>query len=161
MQTHCVIIACHKIETRNTGTVHTSTKARLTSVAIQYPDPWFGSPSKFNRLFIGPLPTFPENFMQIRSEVFAQSCQQTDRQTDNDDYISSLAEVIRRSLTGVADSFEILWPLACDRWHIAGLIWVQLTASLYLEGSYHALMVLNLSRENVLLCKHSVIWQLG
>ena len=32
------------------------------------------SPPKFNRLFIGPLPTFRENFMQIRSEVFAQSC---------------------------------------------------------------------------------------
>jgi len=25
-------------------------------------------------LFIGPLPTFPENFMQIRSEVFEESC---------------------------------------------------------------------------------------
>ena len=27
------------------------------------------------------MPTLPENFMQIRSEVFAQSCKQTDRQT--------------------------------------------------------------------------------
>jgi len=27
------------------------------------------------------MPTFPENFMQMRSEVFAQSCKQTDRQT--------------------------------------------------------------------------------
>jgi len=25
-------------------------------------------------LFSGPLPTFPENFMQIRSEVLVQSC---------------------------------------------------------------------------------------
>jgi len=24
--------------------------------------------------YIGPLPTFPENFMEIRLEVFAQSC---------------------------------------------------------------------------------------
>jgi len=32
------------------------------------------SPPKFNHLFIGPLPTFPENFIQIRLEVFAQSC---------------------------------------------------------------------------------------
>jgi len=32
------------------------------------------SPPKFNHLFTGPLSTFPENFMQIRSEVFAQSC---------------------------------------------------------------------------------------
>jgi len=39
-----------------------------------YPD---GDPDryqKFNHLFTGPLPTFHENFMQIRSEVFAQSC---------------------------------------------------------------------------------------
>ena len=35
---------------------------------------WPGSPPKFNRLFIGPLATFPENFMQISSEVFAKSC---------------------------------------------------------------------------------------
>ena len=32
------------------------------------------SPPKFNHLFIDPLPTFPENFMQIRLEVFAESC---------------------------------------------------------------------------------------
>jgi len=28
-----------------------------------YPGPWSGSPPKFNRLFIGSLLTFPENFM--------------------------------------------------------------------------------------------------
>ena len=32
-----------------------------------------GSPPKFNHFFTGPLPTFPENFMQTRSEVSAQS----------------------------------------------------------------------------------------
>jgi len=37
--------------------VHTSAKARLASVAM----------------FIGPLPTFRENFVQICSEVFAQN----------------------------------------------------------------------------------------
>jgi len=31
-------------------------------------------------LFIGPLPTFPENFMQIRSEVFCAKLL-ADRQT--------------------------------------------------------------------------------
>jgi len=36
--------------------------------------------TKFNQLFIGPLPTYPENFMQIGLEVFAESCWQTDRQ---------------------------------------------------------------------------------
>ena len=39
------------------------------------PDPLSGSPPKFNHLFIGPLPTFPENFVQIRSKFFSsQSC---------------------------------------------------------------------------------------
>jgi len=39
---------------------------------------------KFNHLFSGPLPTFTEDFMQIRSEVFAQEVvkRQTDKQTD-------------------------------------------------------------------------------
>jgi len=55
-----------------------------------HPDPW--SPPKFNRLFNGPLPTFSENFVQIRSEAFYAKLL-TDRQANNDDYISSLAEV--------------------------------------------------------------------
>jgi len=58
--------------TRNTGTVHICARARFTSVAIRDLDRHQNS--KFNHLFIGPLPTFPENFMQIRLEVFAQSC---------------------------------------------------------------------------------------
>jgi len=29
---------------------------------------------KFNHLFVGPLPTFPEKFTQISLEVFVQSC---------------------------------------------------------------------------------------
>jgi len=47
-------------------------------------------------LFNGPLPTFRENFMQIRSEVFAQ--RQTDRQTNNDEKIISLMEVSHKWL---------------------------------------------------------------
>jgi len=39
-------------------------------------------------LFIGPLPTFPENFMQIRSEVFCAKLR-TDRQTNSDGNITS------------------------------------------------------------------------
>jgi len=51
-------------------------------------------------MFIGPLPTstFPENFMQIRSEVFCAKLlidKQTDKQTDNDINISCLAEVMK------------------------------------------------------------------
>jgi len=33
-----------------------------------------GLPPKFNHLFIGPSSTFPENFMPIPAEVFAQIC---------------------------------------------------------------------------------------
>ena len=35
---------------------------------------WSGLPPKFNHMFIGQLPTFPENFMQMRPRVVAQSC---------------------------------------------------------------------------------------
>jgi len=64
----------------------------------QYPysDPWSGSPPKFNHLFTGPFPILSENFMQICSKVFAHSCWWTNRQTNNDDYITSLAEVINK-----------------------------------------------------------------
>jgi len=65
--------------TGSTGTVHTSTKARLTSVAtriririrIRMRDPH--RHENFNRFVTGPLPNFRENFMQIRSDVFAKS----------------------------------------------------------------------------------------
>ena len=36
-------------------------------------DPWSKLPAKFNGLFIGPLPVYAENSMQVRSEVFVQS----------------------------------------------------------------------------------------
>jgi len=59
----------------STGTVHTSAKAGLTSVAIRIRiHIRIRSPPKFNLLFYGALPTFPENFIQIRLEVFTQSC---------------------------------------------------------------------------------------
>jgi len=59
---------------------------------------------KFDHLFISPLLTLRENFMQICSEVFAKllTDRQTDRQTEqtnNDVYISSLAEVMMRTNT--------------------------------------------------------------
>jgi len=50
------------------------------------PDPLSGSPPKFNHLFIGLLPTFPEN-------PFGSFCTNLLTDTNNDDYISSLAEV--------------------------------------------------------------------
>jgi len=60
------------------GHGNTSAQVRFTSVAIRIQiwirDPGCRSPPKFNHLFIGSLPTFPENFMQNRSQVFAQSC---------------------------------------------------------------------------------------
>ena len=60
--------------TISTGTVHTSAKARLTSVDRH---------QNLIILFTGSLLTFPENFMQIRSEVLSKVAnKQTDRQTD-------------------------------------------------------------------------------
>jgi len=58
--------------------LHTSAKTRRTSVAtlirirIRIRDPC--RHQNLIIFFIGPLPIFPENFMQIRSEIFAQSC---------------------------------------------------------------------------------------
>jgi len=69
---HARPLSSDSLKTRSTGTMHTSAKARLTSVALGSGSV-FGSPPKFNHLFIGPLSTFPENFMQIRSKAFAQS----------------------------------------------------------------------------------------
>jgi len=63
------------VSTRSTGTVHASAKARLTRIRIQIRNP------KFNLLFIGSLPTFSENFMQIRLEFFCAKLL-TDRQTN-------------------------------------------------------------------------------
>jgi len=77
-------------KTKITGTVHTSAKARFTSVPdqdlyrpgflirirIRGPD----RHQKITILFTGPLPTFPGNFIQIRSQVSAQLL--TDRQTN-------------------------------------------------------------------------------
>jgi len=56
-----------------------------------YPDPWPESPPKVNHLFISSLSTFRENFMQIRSEVLAQSCQQS-WQTNRDENTTTLAD---------------------------------------------------------------------
>jgi len=43
-----------------------------TSYQCRDPGPWSGSPPKLNHLFIDPLPTLRENFMQIRLEVLRQ-----------------------------------------------------------------------------------------
>ena len=85
-----------KFATKSIGTVHTSAKARLTSAVIWRismssrfnHSPYlpivmnpennpYGDPDRHRNLiifFIGPLPTFLENSMQIHLEVFAQNC---------------------------------------------------------------------------------------
>jgi len=63
-----------------------------------YLDPLPGLAPKFNHFFTDPLPTFYENFMQIRLEVFCANLL-TDRHyiqtTMTTQYISSLAKVTR------------------------------------------------------------------
>ena len=64
------------IISRSTGTVHTSAKAHLTSVAIRIRIVHIRDLDRHQRLIIlfnDPLLTFPENFMQFHSEVFAQN----------------------------------------------------------------------------------------
>jgi len=58
---------------------------------------WSGSPPKLNHLFIGPLPIFRENFMQIRSDVYAKSCQQsrTNKQRRLHTYIHDKSYIIK------------------------------------------------------------------
>ena len=53
---------------------------------------WSGSPPKFNHLFTGPLPTFPENLHANPLGRFFRKV--ANKQTNNDENISSLAEVI-------------------------------------------------------------------
>jgi len=66
----------YRVLIRSTRTMHTSVKARLTLIRI-------ATKINFNHLFIGPLPTFPENFMQIRLKVVRKVVNsQTDKQTN-------------------------------------------------------------------------------
>ena len=65
-----------------------------------------GSPSKFNHLFIGPLPTFPENFMQIRWEVFFRNL--ADKQTDK--------QRRKHNLLGGSTKMMMMMMLMLMRW---------------------------------------------
>jgi len=61
---------------------------------------WTRSPPKCNHLLTGPLSTFPENFMQIRSEVFVHNCQQSNEQRRK-----HMAEVININKLGYCQLF--------------------------------------------------------
>jgi len=99
------------VVTRSTGTVNTSANLPRhilpvsrygsgyisRSVTWHYPDLWPGVPLKFNHLFVGALPTFPENSCKSVWKFLCKIANKlTNRQTNrnNDDYICSLAEVI-------------------------------------------------------------------
>ena len=75
--------------------MHTTAKVRLTSVTIRIRiRMWTCDPDqhqKFNYLFIGPLPTFSENFMQIRHFLRNVANGETDdRQTDKQRLLHNL-----------------------------------------------------------------------
>jgi len=100
-------------KTRSTGTVRTSAEARLSSAAVgrismtsrfrsvnRFPYlPVVTNPennpciqtviriaTNFNHLFIGPLPTFPENsYKSVRKFLRKVANKQTDKQTNNDE----------------------------------------------------------------------------
>jgi len=79
-------------QTRSTGAVHTSAKARLTTVAIriQIPHPDRHQNLTFFRWLIANLP------WKFYANPLTSFCAKlpTDKETNNDDCISSLAEVI-------------------------------------------------------------------
>jgi len=81
------------IRTRSTGTVHTSAKARLTRIQIHIR---ILDPDRNQNLIVCSVahcqPSLEISWKSVWI-FFAQSCKQTDKQTNNDDYITSLAEV--------------------------------------------------------------------
>jgi len=91
------------ITTRITGTAHTSAKARLTNVAIQIRICiQIRDPDRHQNTIICLL-AYCQPSLQILCKSVSKFLRnvadrqtQTNRQTNNDDYISSLAEVIRR-----------------------------------------------------------------
>jgi len=76
--------------TRSIGTVHTSAKARFTSVAID--------PDRHQNLIICSLahcqPSLKISCKSVWKFLHKVANRQTDRQTNKDNYITSLAEVI-------------------------------------------------------------------
>ena len=92
-------------KTRITGTVHTSTKARLTSVPDQdLYRPGFliririRGPDRHQNLIVCSLahcqPSLEISYKSVRKFLHKVANRPTNRQTNNDDYITSLAEVI-------------------------------------------------------------------
>jgi len=78
-------------ETRSTGAVHTSAKARLIPGSIRDPD-------RHQNLTICSL-AHCQAFLKISCKSVQKFvCNVADRQTNNDDYISSLAESKQLSL---------------------------------------------------------------
>jgi len=114
----CVQQKSWTFTTRSTGTVHSSAKARLTSVAIRVPGPdsWSGwIPTKSEPFVHWPIASLPWKF---HANPFGSFCaklitdRQTNRQTNNDDHISSLVEVITTQTRK-----ELNKNFTCTKWH--------------------------------------------
>jgi len=75
-------------------TVHTTAKARLTSVAIRI-QIWIRDPYRHQNLTVCSLAHFQPS-LEISCKSVWKFCAKllTERQTNNDDYITSLAEII-------------------------------------------------------------------
>jgi len=82
---------------------------------------WSGSPPKFNELFIRPLPTFPDAYL------FGSFCAKLliNRQSNNDENISSLAEIMNyifhdkmNTLAGLCSILYKEEPKEISRWPI-------------------------------------------
>jgi len=78
--------------TRTTGTVHTSDKAQLTSVTTQI---HIRGLDCHHNLIIRSLAHCQSSLIILCKSVQKFSCKIANRQTNNNDYISSLAEVTK------------------------------------------------------------------
>jgi len=104
----CNINVQHK--TRSTGIVHTSAKARLTSVAIRIQ---IHDLDRHQNLTICSLAHCQPSLKISRKSAWTFLCKvanrQTDRQKNNNDYITSLVEIINTKKTK-AKFWHLLWP---------------------------------------------------
>jgi len=100
LQHHCLhvkhftgLMVCYRYETRSTGTVHTSATARLTSVTVKILIIRICDLNCHQNLIICSLAHCQPSLKISCKSVWKFLCKVANRQTNNDSYISSLAEI--------------------------------------------------------------------
>ena len=130
--------------------MRTSAKARLTS---QDPNSCSWSPPKFNHLFIGLLPKKPNLPWKFHANPFGSFFLFFKTQTNNDDYVTSLAEVNIRFVVALSVTFWLyLYNVAqvcvvTSRLYIADVqsVWSVRTPSAWARQHIHDVYPMSLS----------------